>query len=419
VNFKKWVGILLFVVLALSTVTYGEEKSTMTWAGWSGEEASTKPAIQEMISTWNAKNPDTQVEWAGWPWAKTFEQLVIRTQGGEKLDIAQIDMSWIPSLNEMDVLEDLTPLLGESWLKKNMNQATIDSGKMNKKLLTVPWTLASIGMLYNPTLLEKAGVKKVPKTIAEFEKALAALKKADPNIIPYALTTKDAGSVGADFQAWIWTFGGKIIDEDGKVVINSAAGVKTVKWMKNLLDKGYIKMDISRFDARQLFAQSQVGFYDDAVMARGIAKTNGVPEADLDKTIMPMLRPVVKFGDKPQSGLWGHFLGVFKKSQNKQKAVEFIKHILSKEESLMYYEKAAMVPVVKSAAESEPVKKDLWVAKFLEITKYGKKGEVKNYAKANEMNSIITEELQAALLGTKTPEKALDDAALRIQGATK
>lgn len=417
-NLKKAIGLLLFLVLALSSVTYGEE-ATMTWAGWSGEEASTKPAIQEMMNTWNAKNPDAKVEWVGWPWAKTFEQLVIRTQGGEKLDIAQIDMSWIPSLKEMDVLEDLNPLLGESWLKENMNQATINSGKINKKQLTVPWTLASIGMIYNPTLLEKAGVKKIPTTISEFQRALAALKKYDPNIIPYALTTKDAGSVGADFQAWIWTFGGKIIDEDGKVVINSPAGVKTVEWMKSLLAKGYIKMDISRFDARQLFAKNQVGFYDDAVMARGIAKTNGVPEADLDKTIKPMLRPVVKKGDEPQSGLWGHFLGVFKKAQNKQKAADFIKHVLSKEQSLMYFEKASMVPVVKSAIETDQVNKDQWVTKWLEITKYGKKGEVKNYAKANEQNSIITEELQAALLGTKTPQKALDDAAQRLQGTLK
>ena len=65
------------------------------------------------------------------------------------------------------------------------------------------------------------------------------------------------------------------------------------------------------------------------------------------------------------------------------------------------------------------VQDDIWANKWLQITVYGRMGETEGHAKAAQLDTIITEEVQAALISSKTPKKALDDAARRIELAIR
>ncbi|MFU7517122.1 ABC transporter substrate-binding protein [Clostridium sp. HCS.1] len=397
------------------TINQPEEKTNLVWAGWSGEEEANKETIKGIIDTYNTSTDNAEISWVGWPWANTLQQLIIRTQGNQDLDVAQVDMAWLATLAKMDVLVDLNEVLGEDWMKENIPESSLNSGNIDGKQLAVPWTQASIGMVYNPTILKNAGIDKVPETVEEFEEALKKIKEYDKDIIPYAAATKEAGSIAKDVNAWFWTFGGQYIDDNGKVVINSEANEKALTWYKGLKDNGYIAMDLTRFDARQLFAQNKVAFYDDAILARGIAKSNGVTEDKLDETIQPMARPVLNKGDKPQSTLWGHQLVIFKSAKDTEKVGEFIKYLISEETSLKYFEASGSVPVINSAINSDKVKNDKWASEWLTITETGKKAETQKYENDSQLATIITEEIQNTLLGTKTPKKALEDAQSRFE----
>jgi multiple sugar transport system substrate-binding protein len=392
------------------------EVKELVFAGWAGEEENSRPIIEEMISTWNAQEENYQVKWVGWPWDKTFEQLTIRSQGGEPLDIIQSGFSWALALDEMEAVLNVSDVFSESWLEENLTDSALSTGMINGELKAIPWTLASIGTLYNPTILNNAGVSEVPTTIAEFEDALAKVHAYDKDLIAYGFCTKGT-TLTSDFLPWLWTFGGEAIDDNGNVTINSEAGVETLTWLKSLVDKGYIKMDLDRFDIRTIYAQKQVAFYHDAIMAEGIAKTNGVPESELADTIQPMLLPVQKEGDIPMSSLWGHLLLISKNTVDIEKAAGFIKHIIGKEMSIKYFKKTGMLPVIKSAMAAPSVQNDPWSSKWVEITNTGKMSELNAYSQAQEMSTIIAEELQAALIASKTPQKALDDAKTRIENA--
>ena len=426
---KFYPVLLLALVFAIFMVFMGvdckaekevvEEPIEMVWANFSGLEESPGPVIDSIIFSWNKENPNATVKSISWPWSEILNQLIIRSQGGEVLDIAQIDMRMLSALNEADILVDLNTVFEEGYLKDNLGQAAIEVGKIDGKQLGLPWTLASIGLVYNPSLLEGAGIESVPETIEEFEKACEALKDKYPDIIPYGAVTKDPASMAKDFGAWLWTFGGSIFDEDGNVVINSPEGVAALTWYKGLLDKGYIAMDSSRFDIRVLYSRQEVGFYDDAIACNGILRTNMELEADanVDEYIMPMLRPVLNAGDVPQSVMWGMLLVISNSAQDKQKAGEFLKHTISEEPSLYFFNRCGMLPVKKSVIENDIVKDNTWAIKWSEITSTGKTAETSLYAFAAEMDTIISEEIQAALLGTKTPQKALDNATTRIESA--
>lgn len=205
---------------------------------------------------------------------------------------------------------------------------------------------------------------------------------------------------------WLWTFGSSVFNADGSVNLDAKA-VETVKWYQKLLASGYIKMDIGRGEARQLFAQGKMAFYDDAVVAKGQVVSSGVSPEEVVNVCSAMPRPVLNAGDQPQSTMWGHMLVIFNASKNKDSAADFAKYLVSDGIALEYFEKNGMPPVTKSAAASDVVKNDSYLNGFLESTVTAKLDETAWMTNANEIKSIITEELQAALVGQKTAENAV------------
>lgn len=392
--------------------TTAEESKDIVWAGWSGEEEASKDIFSRMMKAYEEKSGNT-VTWVGWTWADTAQQLLIRTQGGEQLDLAQTDIGIFNTIAAADVLADWNEILGEDYLKENFEQSALDVGNIGGKQLGLPWSMASITMVYNPEILAAAGWDSVPTTIEAFEQCMADIKAYDANIIPYAISTKDATCAG-DFMPWLWTFGGAIFHEDGTVAIDSDAAVKCVEWYQKLMNEGYIAMDTGRGEARQMFAKGQVAFYDDAVVAKGQAVNNGVAPEDVVKVCSAMPRPVLNAGDQPQSTMWGHMLVTFRNSKYQQEAAELAKTLVSDEIAMDYFEHNGMPPVTKSMAEKEEVKNDAYLNGFLQATATARLEETARMTNASEIKAVLTEELQYALLGQKTAEQAVADMAARL-----
>jgi multiple sugar transport system substrate-binding protein len=367
-----------------------------------------------MRTSFEQQNPGKAVSWVGWPWAETATQLVIRNQGNEKLDIAQVDIGIFATIAATGALADWNDLAGAPWVRDNFDAASLAVGSIDGKQLGLPWSIASIGMIYNPEILARAGFNEPPKTIAEFERCLEAIARLPGDIIPYGVATRDATAAN-DFMPWLWTFGGRMYDAAGNVAINNAAGVQALTWYKSLIDKGYIRTNMSRFDSRQLFAQGRMAFYDDAVLAKGVAVGNGVPPERFSQLVQPMQRPVLKAGDTPRSMMWGHMLVVFNKSAVQNDAVAFARHLVGQDVSMRYFNQNGMPPVLKSVIASPAVQNDPWISSFAAITTTGELGEFDLNPQKGQLSTIVVEELQAVLTGDKPPQRAADDAAARMK----
>ncbi len=385
---------------------------SIVWAGWSGEEEASKDIFGRMMDTYRTGSGN-DVTWVGWTWADTAQQLLIRTQGNEQLDIAQVDIGIFNTIAQTGTLADLNEVAGEAYLKDTFEESALSVGNIDGKQLAMPWSMASLTMVYNPEILAKAGWDTVPATMDEFKQCLADIKAMDSEIIPYAVSTKDATCAG-DFMPWLWTFGGSIFAEDGSVALNSPEAVACVSWYQEMLANGYISMDVGRSEARQMFAQGKVAFYDDAVLAKGQAVNNGVAPEDVVNVCSAMERPVLKAGDAPQSTMWGHMLVIFQNSEHKEAALELAKTLVSDEVAMDYFNNNGMPPVTKSAMQMDEVKNDAYLNGFLVSTQTARLEETARLANASEVKSAITEELQSALLGQKDAERAVQDAADRI-----
>ncbi len=413
---KKLVSIAVIAMVSMAMVFAGgsPEVNGLVWSNWSGAEEGSKEAFEMMISTWNEDaGEEGQVTQINWPWGDTTTQALLRAQGSEQYDVVQLDIRMLPVLAEAGVLANLEDLFGSSFFNQ-FPAGSVSVGQFDGVQYAVPWTIAPIGMISNPKILAESGVNFEIETIADFERACEMVLNNHPqntdsnqgnDIIPYAAMTKDAGTVAPDFMAWIWTFGGSVF-ANGTPNMTDANTIKALEWFKSMYDAGYIQEAMGRGDARTLYKEGRVAFYDDALLAKGAITNEAF--GDIEVYAKPIARPVVKAGDSPKAVSWGHVLAVIDRSNNKEMAKEFIEHIISEEVALSYFDTNGMLPSKSDLLAKPVVANDYWSASWEPILDGGRLAESAGRKEA-AYNQAISDNIQAILSGSKTVSKAAQD----------
>src|SRR5215211_4987122 len=117
--------------------------------------------------------------------------------------------------------------------------------KSEKGWLAVPWAALGILLCYRKSWFDEIGVTKFPETWESYRAAGKLLKaKGRPLGQTLGHTFGDAPAFSYPF---LWSFGGKEVDESGKVVINSKETIDSVKFMtgfwKDAHDEGGLAWD--------------------------------------------------------------------------------------------------------------------------------------------------------------------------------
>ena len=211
-------------LLGLSSVR--AQAKSLTYVGWSHDEAASKPTLTAMFDSYRKANADPKLDVIGFPWGQMQQNVLLRLRSGQALDVVQLAERWLPQFASTGKLADMHEVYGKGQLEKLISPGVLKLGDYRGRQAGLPWTAGSIGMVANTKVLKDAGVAAVPKTVDAFIESLKAIKKSQPQSVPYAMTTKNNNSLCPDFQVWLWTFGGQLFDDKGKVVVNSPAAVR-------------------------------------------------------------------------------------------------------------------------------------------------------------------------------------------------
>jgi multiple sugar transport system substrate-binding protein len=124
----------------------------------------------------------------------------------------------------------------------NVAKANTTDGK---KTLSVPWAVIGAEIAYRKSWFDEIGYSKFPETWQEYHDAGKKLKaKGRPLGQTLGHTFGDAPTFS---YPYLWSWGGKEVDEKGKVVLNSKETVESVKFMqafwKDSFDEGGLAWD--------------------------------------------------------------------------------------------------------------------------------------------------------------------------------
>ncbi|CAM3802811.1 ABC transporter substrate-binding protein [Parendozoicomonas haliclonae] len=415
---KKQLAAAIFAVTTAPAMA-----SEVTFLNWVTAEPSNKPVIEGLIAKTGV---ETKVLDSAW--GDMQKTIFLRLRTKQPLDVSQLQARWLPTLANMPNLVDFNDLYGQEYLESVIPAEVLEAGRINGKQLGLPWNTGSISLVANRNMLETSGITEAPVTVEQFVEALRKVKAAYPQSTPYALMTKSNGLITADFQTWLWAHGGLIFDQDGKVVVNSAETVATLKFLKSLVDEGLVSLDVDRGAARRMFGQESSAFYFDAPVARGFARDFSGKGAEYDKHVYPIKTPVLEAGMTHRAMEWGHLLVLFNgkaaqvdgKLSKEAPAVKFIEELaMNPEIQLDYFTKAGAIPGSKEARADSVITSDQYIVDWNNSLGVPRRDQLSSMRNSANFIAAVGEEVQAVILGQKSAEEAAKEMEVRIQRLVK
>ncbi|HKE40281.1 MAG TPA: extracellular solute-binding protein [Casimicrobiaceae bacterium] len=313
------------------------DKVVITFANWAAAEATTKPAIDQVIAEFEKTHPDIQIKSEAISFSEIARQLALRVKSGNPPDVAQLAGNDTFVVAATGKLEPLGPYLSADF-KSQLKPDAISGLQYQDKLIALPWTLAPAGFWYNKAVMAKAGLdpEKPPKTIEQLTAAMAAIRKSQPDVIPLAIDTTNRPFALQSNWPWMATFGATPL-AGSKGRADSPEMKRYLTWMRDLAKNGYIDPGRKIGEFRPLAAQDKVAFIWDQVLLQGVIQSvNKMPDADFYRHWGVTVEPTGPSG-KSYSFEGGHQLVMFADSAQKKAAWTFIQYLAASPEAIKTY----------------------------------------------------------------------------------
>ena len=209
------------------------------------------------VDKFEAENPGIKLNLEVVSWNDVHQVVDTRIANNNAPDILNIDTfsEFVPDGLLMPVKDYCPEELFNDFFPAFIAESVIDD-----TVWAVPDLASARALFYNVDILEEVGVD-VPTTWAELEDvSQAIIDFYDGEIYPWGVDmTTDEGQ--ACFAYYAWGNGGGFVDEEGNWALNSPENVEAVKYVIDLVNKGFTNPNPAtetRYDLQDMFAAGKL-----------------------------------------------------------------------------------------------------------------------------------------------------------------
>jgi ABC-type glycerol-3-phosphate transport system substrate-binding protein len=316
---------LLFATALAGLAGPAMAQETVTLKFWDNQqtESGLSTYQQEAVSGFEAENPGIKVEVTTIPYPEYQQRLLTAVQGGNAPDVSTLDQIWIPAFAEAGAIVPLDEqATAASISPETYFKGAWDSANYDGKLWGIPFNVDVWSFSFvNNALLKEAGID--PATMVSFEGLKAAAEKlTDPAKGRYGvgLFAHKGEDTVVVLDSFIFSNGGKVLDENGKCALTSDEAVGALTYLQSLVP--YAPQGIlnaSSGDMRELFLNGSLALeFWPALEQPTLAKSS------LDWDFVVGHAPE---GKTPIGTYGGWNLAVYESSPNKEAAWKFIQFL--------------------------------------------------------------------------------------------
>ncbi|MBL8698358.1 MAG: extracellular solute-binding protein [Alphaproteobacteria bacterium] len=373
----------------------------------------------DVTAAWRTANK-AEINWNTLGDSNAVQERVLR-----ELSLAETSLDLVHIVNgraiprSLALLEPLDPLQQAEPIEDfaDISPGLVAPMKLDGGLRGVPMRHATNALVYNEAIFEERGVAGIPKTFEELMEAARKLtfKRADGTQV-FGMVF--AVQFAANFLAFGRAFNGDYMSGDGKITCEQPGMVKGVAAIAEMHKAEVLPRNMSAMTNEEITTMIQQGRVAMAInpFARVVSyndPANSKYPGRIKAALMPMAAELA--GKVPYATtyeFWAY--AIPKNSKNKALTWNLIRALCSKEGTLKMalngngpvristYSEAALAKSLPHAAiEAEAIK-----SARIPLPAFDQQ------ARAYD---IFTEESQAAMLGMKTAERAMADAAKRVQ----
>ncbi|MFJ2417348.1 ABC transporter substrate-binding protein [Streptomyces brevispora] len=358
------------------------------------DEAKNKAYWDGLVKAFEKKHEGVKVKVETFPWANRDTALATAIASGKGPDAVYLIPDQLPKYAKNIVpADEYMP----ADAKADYTDFALKSVTVGGKPLATPILTSANPLICDKRVFTAIGEKTYPSSWADLEALAPKLKKKGYYATSYSGDTQQ--TLNMTFYPLLWQAGGDVFSEDGKnVTFNDAAGVKALTYLKKLVNDGYTDRDLVTTTPK----------LEQTPTAKGkVACTWQNTPADVEPfwgkeniVVQPPLKDaesvgygtvgalsMLKGADKKNTGDWLNFVAESKNSAGLQKAAGYFP---ARKSGGDLYPDDALQTAVGATLPSMDV------------------GPLQD--KAREVQGVLAPEIQAALLGKKSPQHALDAA---------
>ncbi|MFM7574383.1 MAG: ABC transporter substrate-binding protein [Snowella sp.] len=370
------------------------------------------PYFTELIGNFKTTNPDITVKWEDVPWDAMQSKILTSISAKTAPDVVNLNPNFASQLAGknawLDLSSKVSPDIQKQYLPKIWQANTL-----NNLSFGIPWYLTTRVTIYNQDLLKKAGITTPPATYEELAKVAKTIKDKTGK---YAFfITFSPGDSGEVLESMV-QMGVKLVDDQGKAAFDTPEGLAAFKYWVDLYQQGLLPPEVLTQGHRHGVELYQSG--STALLSSGaeFLKTIEKNAPTIAKASAAAPQITGKTGKKNVAVM---NLVIPRDSKQADEALKFALFVTNADNQLAFTQQGGTLPSNIEAIERYIAKLDkessgssVEQARKVSASQL-KDAEVlippmKNF---NQLQKLIYENLQAAMLKQKTVEQAVKESA--------
>ena len=370
-----------------------------------------------LLRAFEAAHPGVRVKGEALPWTSDDQHqlYVINLEGRSPgFDVMMLDCIWVPEFARAGWLADLTDRLRPDELGPYFS-STVASATYGGRVWALPWNF-NVGLLYyRADLLDKYGLRP-PETFEELLDQVRRIRagERDPALHGYLWQGKQYEGLVVNVLEAFWANGARLLAEDGAVLPEPERAADALRFLRGLIETGVSPAWTTAADeelSRRAFGDGHAIFLRNWPYAMELFEA--ADSAVRGKVAFVSL-PGRAGRERGAGSTGGAHLGVSRRSRHPELALALARHLTSEPAQRAIALGAALSPTRQALYhDRELVRAHPAMPRLHELALAGRPRPVTPYYLL--VSSTVQPEFSAALVGVKSPERAIADARARLR----
>ncbi|CAA9568676.1 ABC transporter, substrate-binding protein (cluster 1, maltose/g3p/polyamine/iron) [uncultured Synechococcales cyanobacterium] len=367
--------------------------------------------FNQLIATFEQQNQNIKVRWVDVPWSDMERKILTAVSAKTAPDVVNLNPGFASQLAQRNAWLELDTKVPQEVRQQYLPNIW-SANTLNGKTFGLPWYLTARVLIYNNDLLKQAGVTKPPATYTELAQVAKQVKDKTGKYAFFAtLVPEDSAEVLESFVQ----MGVKLVDDQGNAAFNTPAGKAAFQYWVDLYKNELLPREALTQGHRHAIELYQQG--ETALLASGpefldtIAKN--APTIAKASASAPQIT-----GQTGKKNVAVMDLVIPKATDQPEAALKFAQFVTNNENQLSFAKAANVLPSTLKALEDNHFKSAGDQASAVDQARIVSASQMKDadvlvpaMKNVKDLQRAIYDNLQAAMLGEKSVDQAIADAA--------
>ncbi|MEO1395385.1 MAG: sugar ABC transporter substrate-binding protein [Cyanobacteria bacterium J06634_5] len=372
--------------------------------------------FNQLIADFETENPDIAIKWQDIPWGDMETKILAAVSAGNAPDVVNLNPNFASQLASKGAWLALDDKLSPEEIGVYLPRIW-EATQLNGESFGFPWYLTTRVTLFNTEILEAAGVAEPPAT---FEELAEVAKKVKDATGKYAFFISFVPDDAADVLQSFVQMGVPLVDDEGNAAFNTPDGKAVFQYWTDLYQNELLPKEVLTQGHAQAIQLYQSG--ETAILASGAEKLDGIATNAPDIAAATKSAPQIS-GSTGKKNVAAMDLVIPKSTDVEEAALKFATYVTNDANQLSFAKDAKVLPSTVGAMEDIYFTEVAADATPVEIARSVSAAQLDDAAvlipameDVKELQKIIYDNLQAAMLGDKTVDEAVSDAAAEWDG---